>query len=232
MISLDKYTVTIKRGTKRITLQRFLVSKIAYGKDFSLEELSALFNNQLWLQQKSKTDVNFSKKFGSDLESLTKILKESNFSRGLTQGSVTSLRRKVKSLEWDFLIPQRNFLSVESYLRNSLVIRWRNPVGVKTKDLPPEKYIGKGYRDKGTAKNPSIDASPSWQEVASSNSYLERKQNELEEIIQGNRFNNPSEKYKAVRELREVKERISKLDTYRRNRRDASASTTKRSSKK
>lgn len=34
---------------------------------------------------------------------------------------------------------------------------------------PPQRYIGVGYRDKGTAKDLTIDGSPSWQEVASNN---------------------------------------------------------------
>jgi hypothetical protein len=31
--------------------------------------------------------------------------------------------------------------------------------------LPPKLYIGKGYTDKGTARNPALDGSPPWQEV-------------------------------------------------------------------
>jgi hypothetical protein len=31
---------------------------------------------------------------------------------------------------------------------------------------PPQRYIGVGYRDQGTCRIPELDASPSWQEVA------------------------------------------------------------------
>lgn len=31
---------------------------------------------------------------------------------------------------------------------------------------PPKAYIGKGYGDKGTARKPELDGSPSWQEVS------------------------------------------------------------------
>jgi hypothetical protein len=38
---------------------------------------------------------------------------------------------------------------------------------VSNRKLPPKRIIGIGYRDKGTARDPAIDGSPSWQEVAS-----------------------------------------------------------------
>jgi hypothetical protein len=47
-------------------------------------------------------------------------------------------------------------------------------IGVQNRKLKdrrprPTRFIGVGYKDSGTARNVSIDASPSWQEVASHN---------------------------------------------------------------
>lgn len=179
-MDLNNYIVTIRNGTKRITLQRFLLSKIAYGKVFSEVELAALFHNQLWLQTKCSTDVDFQKKFGDDLESVTLFLKEANFSRGFTNRAADGLRQKLKAQPWDFLIPERNLPQLEAQLRNSIVTRWRRPAGVEINRLPPEKHIGKGYRDHGTAQRPEFDASPTWQEVASEVSQIDRQ---LEEMI-------------------------------------------------
>jgi len=39
--------------------------------------------------------------------------------------------------------------------------------GAKTANKKAKAYIAKGYTDKGTAKEPAIDGSPAWQEVAS-----------------------------------------------------------------
>lgn len=166
-MDLNNYVVQIRRGTKRITLQRFLCSKIAYGESFSEIELAAMFHNQLWLQTKCSTDVDFQSKFGRDLESLTKILKEVNFSRGLTERATESVKQKLKTQDWDFLYPQRNLPQIKLQVGNSVVTKWRKPEGVEVSRLPPEKHIGKGYRDHGTAKTPELDASPAWQEVAS-----------------------------------------------------------------
>jgi len=219
-MNLNDYVVHIRRSTKRITLQRFLISKIAYGKDFSQIELAALFHNQLWLQTKCLTDVHFKEKFGKSLEELTKILKECNFSRGLQPRAIESVRTKVLALEWDFLFPQRNLPNLEAQLRNSIYTKWRKPQGVELSKLPPKKHIGRGYRDHGTAPSPEIDGSPSWQEVGSEFSNLEREDTEimlyLLKIVSGEE-NVTKETVPRLRRAIEVKEAIKRIDPNWRN---------------
>jgi hypothetical protein len=58
---------------------------------------------------------------------------------------------------------------------------WLNTVGALSgalrsinralrKKAPPKKWMGVGYRDTGTARDPATDASPTWQEVAANRS--------------------------------------------------------------
>lgn len=178
-MNLDNYVVQIHKRTKRITLQRFLISKIAYGEDFSLIELAALFHNQLWLQTKCQVDPHFKVKFGTTLEVIATFLKECNFSRGLQPATISRMKAKALTLEGDFLIPKRNLPNLEAQLRNSISTKWRKPEGVEVSKLPPKQHVGKGYRDHGTAQKPEIDGSPSWQEVGSEFGNLEREINEL-----------------------------------------------------
>lgn len=214
-MDLHDYVVQIRRGTKRITLQRYLISKIAYGLDFSEVELAALFHNQLWLTAKATTDVSFNTKFGSDLESVSKILSKANFSRGLTDGSRTNCREALLALTWDFLYPKRNVSTIGAKLVNSIYTRWREPEGVETNRLPPEKYIGKGYRDKGTAQRPEYDANPSWQEVASA---WENAVRQLKETIdEAERTEGIHEQLKLAEKLKERLERVQKLSSAGRN---------------
>lgn len=66
------------------------------------------------------------------------------------------------------IMTRRAFLSIDSNLRDFFKFSNRR----LRVDPPPLRYIGVGYRDKGTAKDITIDGSPSWQEVASkTNSY-------------------------------------------------------------
>lgn len=227
-MNLNNYIVQIHRRTKRITLQRFLVSKIAYGKDFSLIELAALFHNQLWLQTKCQTDVHFREKFGKSLEELAIILKECNFSRGLQKGTTDRMRNRVLALEWDFLIPQRNLPNLEAQLRNSITTKWRKQEGVEINKLPPKSFIGKGYRDHGTAPAPEKDGSPSWQEVGSEFSNLEREDTEnllfLLKIIEGKSNVSIKEQITGIKRTLEVQRAIKRIDPNWRNPQIAEAS--------
>jgi len=219
-MNLNDYVVHIRRSTRRITLQRFLISKIAYGRDFSLIELAALFHNQLWLQTKCQTDIHFKEKFGKSLEEITKILKECNFSRGLQSSAIKSVRVRVLALEGNFLIPQRNLPNLEAQLRNSIYTKWRRPQGVELSKLPPKKHIGRGYRDHGTAPSPEIDGSPSWQEVGSEFSNLEREDTEnmlyLLKIVSGEE-NVTKETVSRIKRAIKVNEAIKRIDPNWRN---------------
>jgi len=44
----------------------------------------------------------------------------------------------------------------------------------KRKKLPPKRYIGVGYRDKGSKRNTAYDGSPAWQEVATADILKEK----------------------------------------------------------
>jgi len=164
-MDLNNYVVQIRRGIKRITLQRFLCSKIAYGESFSNIELAALFNNQLWLQKKCSTEADFQKKFGKDLESLAKILKETRIDLRSVSRAIKSLSRKLEVLE-DFNLPERNLSQLQLRLHNWVWLETSSPDGTERSRIPPKRYIGIGYTDKGSARKAWEDGSPSWQEMA------------------------------------------------------------------
>lgn len=160
--------ISISRRARRITLQRYLLSKLVYEKNkFSVTDLIALYHNQLWLEQKCAHDSGFLSKFGKTLEVISSLLKEINFRAEFTDRAVTRFSVKVKSLLEDFIFPSRNYSQVK--LRYGGFVQ---PVDInltnlerKTKNLH-KRRIGIGYRDKGSLKNPAVDGSPSWQEVA------------------------------------------------------------------
>ena len=65
---------------------------------------------------------------------------------------------------------QRGLMSSRAFL--GLNVRLRDYFKFHNRRLsqspPPQRFIGVGYRDKGTARVDSIDGSPSWQDVAAS----------------------------------------------------------------
>lgn len=183
-------TVQISKRVKRVSLQRYLWSKIAFeGTSVTFRHVCGLFLNQLWLEGKAARDREFAKKFGNTLEVSSSLLRQINLSRGLSPSALANLSEKSQTLLKDFIVPRRNFTQWKARFDSSVVhVRPKQP-GVPTKELPPKKFIGKGYGDKGTAKNPAEDGSPSWQEVASSNRIKNLIQEKFHELERATGFN-------------------------------------------
>jgi hypothetical protein len=168
--------VSYSRTIRRITLQRFLISKMVHQPEkLTFVELLVMYDNLLWCQDKSNSDPTFYKTFGSFIEKLTKILKENRISeKNLAQ---TLKRISVQLIEAidGHLIPERNLPNIEKYCKGKFHVVPTKDSGIPTKELPPVKVIGRGYRDKGTYRDPAWDGSPSWQELAT---YFARKTSE------------------------------------------------------
>lgn len=203
------HSVLISKKVKRVSLQRYLLSKIAYGEQVGFREIGALFLNQLWLENKTKTDNQFNQKFGRTLEDLSNILRQLNISRGINSTVIANLRSKVNNQLEAFLIPRRNLAQWKMKFDSSVILTSPKPSGVLNKTLPAERYIGIGYRDKGTAKNPALDGSPSWQEVAQSNRTIDTR---IEEI------KNELKTRKTIKEKLELQYEWNKLVSEKRGR--------------
>lgn len=161
--------VIISRRVKRITLQRYLLSKLVFdSRNFDLRDFSALFENQLWLEKKVLREEQFSQKFGKSLEVLSTFLKELNLSSGLSQKSFNRFVGRIEKHLKSFYLPQRNFKSVVPKLSGTYQLSDSLPTGQPKKSVTQPTRLGKGYRDKGSARDLAKDGSPSWQEVATS----------------------------------------------------------------
>jgi hypothetical protein len=162
--------VNYSRKLKRVSLQRALVSLIVhYPEQATLQDLLALVDNLLWLQDKAKKDPVFRDKFGVTLEVLTFIVKTKlgrQYFNSVSKVRIKYLSNVLKSNLEGFFFPKRNTLNQYKLVKGLFNVRAAVQQGTLKSQLPPQAYIGKGYRDKGTAKNPAEDGSPSWQEVA------------------------------------------------------------------
>lgn len=156
--------VVYAKHVKRITLQRVLCSILVFEKEkFQLKDLLVIFDNMLYLQDMALKDENFRKKFGSDLESLALILKKSRLTSTPTKAGISRLSEELKDLN-GFLIPQRNLAHTKTHFKGKFEIRQGTKLGIPTADLPLKRYIGIGYRDKGTARNLALNGEPRWQD--------------------------------------------------------------------
>lgn len=191
--------VVIRQKVKRISLQRSICSLIFHGEGINLAELHVLYQNQLWLQEKCVRDLTFREKYGGFVLNLSIILKSVNLSNGLSEGAISSLRGRLVQVK-DDLYPQRNIQQCASKVSQSFYLKSYKQSGIETKRLPPKRYIGVGYRDKGTAREPHLDGSPRWQEVASYVSSLEREVKELLHELKTHREVGPRLRFEVLRQ--------------------------------
>lgn len=165
---MELQEVKYGRNVKRVSLQRYLTSKVVYEKEkCTPQDILVLYDNQLWLENKVLRDRDFQNKFGNSLEELSRILKEVNWNSGLTSKAISQMSIRIRDRLEGFIIPRRNYGDFKKRFSGLFSVIPAKQPGVPKKALPPETYIGKGYGDKGTLKNPAQDGSPSWQEVAS-----------------------------------------------------------------
>lgn len=76
-----------------------------------------------------------------------------------------ALKLLLNTFSWGFLMSAHAYFGGKKHFRPSdWIVRRNRRLNVTPK---PPRRIGVGYRDHGTCSVPEIDASPSWQEVAS-----------------------------------------------------------------
>lgn len=197
-MKIEHPELRIGKSVKRISLTRFLLSKIVYEpKKFQGRDVLALYTNQLWLEDKCQQDKQFEQAFSGMVGPLGRILQSVRLS---TTSEAMVVSKTIQSNLESYLVPKRNYPQWKNKFAGSYEYVSPKPLGVPTKKLPPERYIGIGYRDKGTAKNTAVDGSQSWQEIATAAETKERIQNELKLQTAEERINS----CKTINELVEV----------------------------
>lgn len=162
------YTVKLKAGTKKVTLLRFLLAKMVYGREhegLSLEEFLVI--HEVFYQLLESEDPLLSRKWDQSFNKIGIIL------RAIADTVVFPLvlEDTAREVTKDFLREDPILPKPEAYygLMGNRDLRSSFKVHFQSSWIPPkkvERYIGVGYKDKGTRRCPELDGSPSWQRVA------------------------------------------------------------------
>lgn len=174
----------IKKGTNRITLLKFLLAKLVHSEEgIHIEEYLLIYHLYFDLEELGYIDPLFLKKHSDFLETLGVLLsnnwnKVNIFPMTLTEKAKELMRENFPELPtkraYQGLQGQRDLkLSYKLVLNDTIIPR----------KMPPKRFIGVGYKDKGSRRDPAFDGSPSWQEVARTFCNQER---ELEELDSSN----------------------------------------------
>jgi len=176
------YSVKLRAGTKKVTLFRFLLAKLVYGREsegLSVEEYLVLL--ELFFGLEVNQDPNLIQKWAESFERFSSLIP------GLARIQEFPIVLKGESREAlieffgdDPILPRPEAyfgLLGQRDLRNSFRVLFTSSW------IPPkrvERYIGVGYKDKGSRRFPELDGSPSWQDVARILANREREQEEAD----------------------------------------------------
>lgn len=177
------YTVKLKKGTKRITLFRFLLAKLLYEAEregLHLDEFAVLVS--LFYDLLDDQDPTFRRKYATDLERLVPLFSDLGKARSfplrlrLERPTMTALVNWVGPI----LPTQNSYFGLKGNreLRNSFYIQFNDTLQLPARRQP--RFVGVGYRDKGTCRDNATDGSPSWQEVGSESACLEQVLDDLD----------------------------------------------------
>jgi hypothetical protein len=160
------YRVKFRNGTKLVTIFRFLLAKVLYDTEdgLRLDEYLALM--EAYLRLRDHRDPTFLGKYGEWLITIQPFI------ASLAEVKIFPLVPKKRSPELERILspllpsPSAYFgYKGNPLIRQGFSIHIRNPF-VPASKLPPPRFIGVGYRDKGTRRKPELDGSPRWQDVA------------------------------------------------------------------
>lgn len=174
------YKMKFRKGCKKITVLRFLLSKFLYDRidPLHLDEFLAL--SHLYFELMEVKDPNFKQKwislFYRKHPFFEKLFESTDFPIRveMSKEEVSYFREYLEDLA---LSPEAYFgMKGNRNIRDSFLLS----LGFSSlKSVKPKPYIGVGYRDKGTCRNPAEDGSPTWQEIASVREQLERIELEM-----------------------------------------------------
>lgn len=175
------YTVKFRRNTKLITIVRFLLAKLVYDPEgLHIDDFLALYeavNKCL-----DHRDPHFQQKWQNWLITVLQLLNQVGQSR-VWPLRVTTLSKKLQDHLVPFLPGQSAYYGYKKThnIASGYVITVRNPL-IATPKLPPPRFIGVGYKDKGTRRDPAIDGTFPWQYYAGDRTSYDDKVTLYEEI--------------------------------------------------
>lgn len=152
-------------SVKKITLFRNLLAKLCYSR-VSIEEILVIYDLYEQMVVESEAKEEFDRKYGAWLITCYGLLNQIN-----PQSYPYQLPDELKEIWVTELVPLLPSEKAFKSWKGNPVNRdsFRVTLDLQLKVRKPSGYkIGKGYTDKGTARNPAVDASPSWQHLAQS----------------------------------------------------------------
>jgi hypothetical protein len=160
------YRVRLKGLNESLKMIRYLTAKMVYEEISSLSDKELMIFIEAWDKISNSKDLNFRRRNIIELINLNRYQSLIIKARSVRANIHIVLNRIFEQFGKSDLISKHAYFGLKkTFSLKSFVHR----MNIRLKKTPrPQSRIGVGYRDQGTCRVPSTDASPSWQEVASS----------------------------------------------------------------
>jgi len=161
------YKVNYQKGTKQVTLFRNLIAAVCYEQGgVGIEEILVIYDLLEKLLEKTQKDKAFKEKYLDWLITVQEFLRKLS-PREFPFVANTALAKEYEEKLVPYLPSRQAYFG---WRRNPVrvtpaSVRLRNPLA-PPKKLPPKRFLGVGYRDKGNRRDPAVDATPDWKDVA------------------------------------------------------------------
>ena len=157
------------RPRNSLVLLKMLFSKHFCGNILSDFERMLVILSWENVVSKAQRDISFSGSYYREIVTLDKWI------HSLAKNPKQKVSLTLDYQEYDLVYSEMSFkgffnkLNTDPEERNRYFVEKRyHDQSVPTRELPLPRYIGVGYKDKGSSRIPHLDASPSWQELTMS----------------------------------------------------------------
>ena len=158
------YSVRLKGLSESLKMIKFLTAKVIYEQKL-LNNKELLIFIEAWDKISHSKDMNFRR---SNIKELVKLNRYQTYiirARRMKVNVPLVLNNIFNMFGKSDLVSKHAYYGwKKTFSLSSFVHRMNRRL---KKNPRPQPYIGVGYRDQGTCRDLSTDASPSWQEVAS-----------------------------------------------------------------
>lgn len=175
LVKSGDYRMKFRKGCKKITIFRYLLSKLLFDDREGIHLDEYLAFSHLYFLLREEKDPSFRSKWVNLLERkhpfFEKVFGFNSFPIRLDI-SERELSYIIHYLE-DLPLTRSAFFGMKGNrnIRDSFRLSFDH---LQSPSFPPPRFVGVGYQDKGTCRNIAEDASPSWVEVGQLAAELER----------------------------------------------------------
>jgi len=187
LLKKGAYKLKIKKGIRKKDLFRFLLAKMLYEREegLHLDEFLVLWELYLHLLEINSKDPSFREKyerfFKDSFFFFRELGSQKEFPIRIEENNNLQYLERIQNVLFPMLPTRSAYFGLKGQksLKSGFSLVFESEL--LQRKVPEGRRIGVGYRDKGSRRDPALDGSPDWREVALS--HQERRIQNVEILL-------------------------------------------------